>query len=94
MSQRLGYEPYYFYAGSGQWHDLEGLTRKLGYKKFLGRHSFDGYEQNKYGFYDEDFFNCPCQPGCPNGCPCDAYANCPIETTTPPIKGSDHCKAP
>ena len=30
---------------------------------------------------DEDMIQCPCQEGCPNGCPCQNY-ECETETTT------------
>lgn len=31
--------------------------------------------------YDENRSSCPCQSGCPNGCPCPNY-HCPVESTT------------
>ena len=30
---------------------------------------------------DEDMIKCPCQTGCPNGCPCPNY-ECQLEVTT------------
>ena len=33
--------------------------------------------------YESNLNQCPCQPGCPDGCPCPRY-NCP-ETTRPSI---------
>ena len=30
--------------------------------------------------YQENLAQCPCQPGCPNGCPCPVY-ECPATTT-------------
>ena len=31
--------------------------------------------------FENDMRKCPCQSGCPNGCPCDEYV-CPITTTS------------
>ena len=33
--------------------------------------------------YHQDIQTCPCQSGCPNGCPCPVY-QCPTTTTTSP----------
>ena len=33
--------------------------------------------------YDLQLFNCPCNEGCPNGCPCESY-ECPVTTTVSP----------
>ena len=33
--------------------------------------------------YDFQLFNCPCNEGCPSGCPCETY-ECPITTTISP----------
>ena len=32
--------------------------------------------------YDENIMHCPCQPGCPSGCPCPNYDGCISPTTT------------
>ena len=32
--------------------------------------------------YDENIKHCPCQPGCPSGCPCPNYDGCITTTTT------------
>ena len=37
---------------------------------------------NCHRTYDEDIKDCPCQSGCPSGCPCPNYDGCPISSTT------------
>ena len=34
--------------------------------------------------YQANLGQCPCQPGCPNACPCPVY-ECPVTTTTTPV---------